>query len=456
MIDVRLDSGVTVEFPPIHSGRYEVDPEATGLTLPLPEGLVDAVQRAGIDLLRVGVGCWLPSQDPAPEDLPEREWFLGTTVDDAQDPSSYRFTHFDRVLDVCAALDVELLLSIDSMPESLARVGPPPTIPAAIAHAAVGYTFPDGVRCAPPREPEVFAEAVAGVLRHVAERGVRVRYVELWNEPDLPFFYSGTFDDYLDTYRAFARRVAADGYLVGGPSWSGLFEPERWRDELCRAVAQEQLPMHFYSLHRYNDDRRRIIDDCRAMRATLDEHGLTDTELLLDEWGYDLRNDVYYGTVGNAAFTAACLMALPAAGVAAQTQVLLVDPCPVADGRKHGLTRRDGDANPVFYALEVFERFRRNGMRRITTSADDSVLAGVDDTGRLLVLVANADDTCQSVTIALRERAASMESHVLTQATYDETGGWQRQGTVTLDESGQRFELPGESLLLLEGSLVDA
>ena len=38
-------------------------------------------------------------------------------------------------------------------------------------------------------------------------------------------------------------------------------------------------------------------------------------QAVLDEWGYDLRDPLYMGTVGGAAFIASCLMQLPAAGM---------------------------------------------------------------------------------------------------------------------------------------------
>jgi len=110
-------------FPRIHEGRYEVDLEATGLRSPVSAGLAQAVKESGLKFIRMGLGCWLPSQDPHPSVLHEREWFTGTTLEDTANPDLYNFTHLDRMLDICKELDLELLFICDHMPASLARPG---------------------------------------------------------------------------------------------------------------------------------------------------------------------------------------------------------------------------------------------------------------------------------------------------------------------------------------------
>jgi len=398
-------------FPRIHEGRYEVDPEATRLLSPVPAAVRERVTAAGVRLLRVGLGCWLPTQDPDPSVLHEREWFLGGDLDD---PASYCFTHLDRVLDVCLDLGVEILLSVDYMPAALARVGPPPEIPAAIAHAAPGYTFPDGIRCAPPADPALFAAAVLHVLAHVRDRGVTIRYVELWNEPDLPFFYSGTFEDYCATYEAFSVAVSGAGYPVGGPSTAFLFHTDDWVEGFCAFVSARGLPLDFYALHRYSDTRSVILDACHRVRAALDACGLTSTEVLLDEWGYDLRDGAHHATVAGAAFIASCLMQLPAAGVAAQTHVLLVDP---VDVPSLGMVRRDGTPNPTWFVVQAFEELQSTPYR-IPTPYDDIVLAMTDGTvARALVANSSDEPLCF-------ELDTPGTARLLTQESYDASGGW--------------------------------
>lgn len=442
-------------FPRIHEGRYEVDLEATGLTVgPLPAGLEQAVKQAGVRLLRVGMGCWLPGHEPDPSTLHEREWFRGTTLEDTQDPSQYDFTHLDRMLEVCRSLEVELLFNFDHMPASLARPGKQIDIPLILRpFVPKGYTFPDGVRNAPAADPDVYAAACVRALEHIDAAGVTVRYVELWNEPDLPFFYSGTYEEWFAMYRAFAPAIRAAGHRVGGPSWAGALARDKWLVQFLRDCRDQQVPLDFYSFHRYDEEVDKVVERCREVRAVLDEHGFAQTEALLDEWGYDLRKPAYMGTVGNAAFIAACLMQLPDAGIDAQTHILLVDPIKdVTLGRWHGLTRADGDVNPIFHCMVAFERFQSTP-RRIPTGLDDRVLAGVDDTGtRLGVVVANPHRR-RSLHLTLdTPRPASGTIQRLTSASF-EAGGMTGAEPITLTSDPMVLTVEPESMVVVDATV---
>ena len=457
MIEVLLDpSTAGSAFPPIHEGRYEVDPWATGLRSPVAQGIQTAVRRAGTKLLRVGLGCWLPSQDPDPSTYPDREWFSGSTLADTEDPSLYNWTHLDRNLEIARDLDVELLFCFDYMPSTLARPGRKKKLPLYLRpFAPEGYMFADGVREAPPQDPAVFAAACVKVLEHIKEQGNRVRYVELWNEPDLPFFYSGTYAEYFAMYRAFAPAVSAAGYAVGGPSWAGALDKDDWLTAFLRDCKAEQVPLDFYSFHRYDEVVSKVLDRCHEVRRAMDAAGFADTELVLDEWGYDLRHAPYFGTVGNAAFTASCLMQFPAAGISAQTHILLIDP--IADpslGRWHGLTRQDGDPNPITLCMEAFENFQSTA-RRISTAHDDVLLAGLDDTGtELTVLVANAGKK-KPMTVSLRIAGSGSASvQYLTQASFDATGAWTPAADVTVGDVPVEVELVPESMALIAVQLA--
>jgi hypothetical protein len=456
--DVLLDlNAERTPFPPIHEGRYEVDPWATGLRGEVVDGLRSAVKRAGTRLLRVGMGCWLPSQDPDPSNYADREWFTGTTLADTDDPGQFTWTHLDRNLDICRQLDLELLLCFDYMPATLARPGRKKKIPLYLRpFVPTGYQFPDGVRDAPPRDPEVFAAASVRALEHVKESGVAVRYVELWNEPDLPFFYAGTYAEFFPMYRAFATAVSAAGYRVGGPSWAGALEKDAWVEQFMRDCASAGVPLDFYSFHRYDTEVDKVISRCREIRTALDDAGLRETEAVIDEWGYDLRKAEYFGTVGNAAFTASCLMQMPAAGIAAQTHILLVDPIPDPSlGRFHGLTRKDGDLNPIAYCMEAFEEFQQTAAR-IPTAHDDVVLAGVDEAAsRLRVMIAHpGKKKSRTFSLRLASGQASASVRLLSQEGFDQSGGWTDASSIAFGEQAVEVTLPPESMAVIDAELV--
>ena len=53
---------------------------------------------------------------------------------------------------------------------------------------------------------------------------IRTWWFEVWNEPNMPVFWQGTFAQYLDLYRATADAVRATGYPIrlGGPALAWL------------------------------------------------------------------------------------------------------------------------------------------------------------------------------------------------------------------------------------------
>ncbi|HVE75551.1 MAG TPA: hypothetical protein VND22_02160 [Actinomycetota bacterium] len=438
-VSVRLDSSNPgPAFPRIHEGRYEVDPEKTQIVPPSPL-LVQSVKKAGIRLMRVGVGVWLPSQEPNSKELKEREWFKGSTLADALDDSLYEWTHLDRVIDTCVALGCEVLLSVDYMPGSLA-IKRDWELPEFIRQfVPPGYTFPDGVRNNAPADPEVFAKATLKLLKRVEERGAHIRYVELWNEPDIPIWWAGTFDEFWYLYVAFARVVSEAGYRVGGPSWAGL-EEDKWFHSFIDRAAKEQVPLDFYSWHFYPSSFDATVDKARSVRERLDSAGLSATESITDEWGWDLKDPFWWGTAKNAAYTAACFIAFAANGVSAQTQSLLVDPTVASFGRTLGLTRREGEPNPVWFAVEAFERFQSTP-NVISSAGKPVALAGLSEDGtRLQAIFANPYEEQMRFELAV-EGSVPGNLSIFDQESFDSEDGWRK---------GEEFELKAGAEVVLE------
>jgi xylan 1,4-beta-xylosidase len=80
-------------------------------------------------------------------------------------------------------------------------------------------------------------------------------WFEVWNEPNMPQFWRGSFDSYLDLYRATARAVRASGHelRLGGPTIAWLPDgsgPPLMQRFLALLAAEPDLPCDFLSFHR--------------------------------------------------------------------------------------------------------------------------------------------------------------------------------------------------------------
>ena len=90
------------------------------------------------------------------------------------------------------------------------------------------------------------------LLERYGKEEVESWYFEIWNEPDLPFFFAGTREDYFKLYAATARAVKeTDGNIrVGGPATSAC----RWLEEFVEFCESEKVPYDFISTHHYPGD----------------------------------------------------------------------------------------------------------------------------------------------------------------------------------------------------------
>src|SRR5215216_4230973 len=76
---------------------------------------------------------------------------------------------------------------------------------------------------APPKSYQKWYELVFQLVRHCLERygadEIRTWYWELWNEPDLGYYWNGSVDEFLKLYdyTAAAVKAAFPDARVGGP-----------------------------------------------------------------------------------------------------------------------------------------------------------------------------------------------------------------------------------------------
>ena len=106
----------------------------------------------------------------------------------------------------------------------------------------------------------------AGLASHLVERygldEVARWGFEVWNEPNLEVFWTGTQDDYLRLYDEAARALKdVDTRLtVGGPSTAA----SEWMEALAAYCEKHALPLELATTHTYGNlplDFRSVLED---------------------------------------------------------------------------------------------------------------------------------------------------------------------------------------------------
>ena len=200
------------------------------------------------------------------------------------------FQNVDDVYDGLLARGVQPFVELSFMPGKLAS-----------AKTKLNFTYDANIT--PPASLDDWANFIQTFTRHLIDRygakEVRQWYFEVWNEPNLRWFYTGTQQDYFAMYRATARAVkAVDPEIrVGGPSTASV----QWIPEFLAFCAAEKLPVDFISTHIYaGDDQKEIFGQAdryphsqvipaalAQVRAQIDATPYRATQLWVSEWSSD-------------------------------------------------------------------------------------------------------------------------------------------------------------------------
>jgi xylan 1,4-beta-xylosidase len=213
---------------------------------------------------------------------------LGVYTEDAAGNPRHDFTGVDRVYDQLAALGLRPVVELSFMPRALAR-DPARTV------------FSYGAVISPPRDWGRWAALIHDLTRHLIDRYGRDEVVghwsfEVWNEPNLDVFWSGTQQEYFRLYDVTAAAVrAADPDLkVGGPASAAA----GWIEEFLAHTGQSGAPLDFLSTHTYGNEP---LD----LRPVLRRHGRAQVPVWWTEWG---ATPTHFNPVGDTVFAAAFLL----------------------------------------------------------------------------------------------------------------------------------------------------
>ncbi|WP_235518703.1 xylan 1,4-beta-xylosidase [Cellulomonas sp. Leaf334] len=198
------------------------------------------------------------------------------------------FTGVDATYDALLALGLRPVVELSYMPRDLAS-DPDVTV------------FDYGAIVSPPKDWDRWAALVTDLVGHLVQRygldEVRDRWsFEVWNEPNLEVFWSGTRDEFWRLYDVTvnAVREVDDQLVVGGPSTAAA----GWVDGLLEHVASSGAPVDFVSTHTYGNAPLDV-------RATLARHGREDAQIWWTEWGV---SPTHFGNANDGVFSAAFLV----------------------------------------------------------------------------------------------------------------------------------------------------
>jgi len=168
----------------------------------------------------------------------------------------------------------------------------------------------------PPKDMNQWHALVSAFTRHVTGRygtdEVRRWYFEVWNEPNLKGFFTGTQEEYFALYDASVDAVKAvdPAYRVGGPGTAGVDEGT-WVAELIAHCAKNHIPIDFVSTHAYGveghldefgnnrhrleENRDCIIEEVLRARNDVQNSAMPHLPVIFTEWSnsYSSRDNVH-------------------------------------------------------------------------------------------------------------------------------------------------------------------
>lgn len=150
----------------------------------------------------------------------------------------------------------------------------------------------------PPKDFQKWARICEHIIRHYNEGWADgfhygVEYWEIWNEPDCcnpdgtnPC-WQGTDEQFIDLYEVAAKHLKQcfPDIRIGGPAFTA---PKHGPLQLAflKAVKERNIPLDFYSFHRYYKKPEQVRVAAETAIASLEMFGLERPELILNEWNY--------------------------------------------------------------------------------------------------------------------------------------------------------------------------
>lgn len=232
--------------------------------------------------------------------------------EDENGEPKFFWQYFDKLFDFLKEVGLKPIFELSFMPEAIS------TVP----HTLFWWR---GNAC-PPTDYDKWAKLVEATVKHCIER-YGIDYVldwkwEVWNEPNLSSFWTGTMEEYFKLYKysVLAIKGVDKRLSVGGPSSSGAdFRDDlNYVKEFIKYCSENELPVDFISAHPYptywpldtnGNERMGYMDkECTVrhldeIRKTVDNSPYPDAQIHLTEFNSSPSpRDLIHDTMFTAAF----------------------------------------------------------------------------------------------------------------------------------------------------------
>jgi xylan 1,4-beta-xylosidase len=287
----------------------------------------------------------------------------------------------------------------------------------------------DAVYSTPPADRFKWADVCRHVVMHYNEGWasgyhLKIRKWEIWNEPDIDLFWSGTPEQYYDLYctTAAALKTHDPGLEVGGPAVCD-FSNAPWVKGFLQKVKDEGAPLDLFTWHLYaNSNPYEYHELAARVRETLDAYGFHATRSIIDEWNLYSEPPGFPTPDADGPFNSAFSVS-----VLSYLQDAPVDDCARyrADGNFFGLLRYDGTLTMAGWGHKAFSLLLDTPVRLSVTGGDTlgyAVLAGSTPSGDALkVLLGDPGSAREGY--RLRIVSAPLRPFTLSRYAVEDTGG---------------------------------
>ena len=354
---------------------------------------------------------------------------------DETDPASYDFTLTDRYISNL----------IQSGTKVFYRLGQ------SIEHWGKKYGI------FPPKDNAKWARICEHIILHFNEgwaNGYRygIEYWEIWNEPDLNSddpskspTWQGTKKQFFDLYETAAKYLKSrfPNLKIGGPAVAWFRD---WAEDFLKEMQSRNVPIDFFSWHRYDKNPRRLGEICDIYREMLDRNGYSHAESILNEWNYVRdwgENWIYSLRAMQGIKGASYATAVMCVCQDKPLEMLMYYDARAFTGMNGLFDYLSLEPGKTYYPYLAFHQMSESGEEVQTESDADEVYALAVSNGKetqLLLTYFAEDDNSPAADLILQFHVAC-ESQLSVYLT-DQTRNMELMKTVTVPKGEQTMELP--------------